>query len=93
MKTIDLHGYPTWQAIELATASIKEAFENGDERIEIIHGSPDVRHHMHVQIQRRGSIKWAIRGLLNRGELNDWVFPRRSRKHQIYDGSMILKIR
>ena len=28
-RTIDLHGYPVWEAVEVATASIKEAWEQG----------------------------------------------------------------
>lgn len=93
MKSLDLHGYGTYDAMDAVVAFVKKAHEDGEDYIEIIHGAPDVRHHMHVQIVGRGSIKWGLRGLLNRGELNKWVYPRRSKKHKIYDGSMILRVK
>ena len=90
---LDLHGYPVWQAVELATQSIRAAYEAGFEFIKLIHGAPDIRHHLTAQVLGRGGIKWSLRGCLSRGEWSDFVYSRRSSKHVIDDGSMTLKLR
>jgi hypothetical protein len=91
--TIDPHGYPVWEAVELATARIKKAWEQGKTQITLIHGAPDVRHWTHAFVLGRGGIKWQLRGHLGRGEWKQYVFNRRSRKHHIGDGSMTLALR
>lgn len=90
---VDLHGFPTWQAIEEAETAIIRAWEDGCRSVTLIHGAPDVRHWTHVRILNRGSIKWALRGRLSQGEWNGYVFGRRSSRHRIEDGSMTLAIR
>jgi hypothetical protein len=42
---VDLHGYPVWEAVEVATEKIREAWEKGFEQITLIHGAPDIYHH------------------------------------------------
>lgn len=90
---LDLHGYPVWQAVEVATQSIRAAYEAGFEFIKLIHGAPDIRHHLTAQILGRGGIKWSLRGCLSRGEWSHFVYSRRSSKHVIDDGSMTVKLR
>jgi hypothetical protein len=52
----------------VATAGIKEAWEQGKTHITLIHGAPDIRHHQIAWMLGRGGIKWALRGCLARGE-------------------------
>lgn len=91
MKTVavDLHGYPAWQAIEVAEAEIEKAIDLPDVgSITLIHGAPDVRHHAIAIQLGRGGIKWALRGRLARGEWNPWVYGRRSEKLVVEDGAI-----
>ena len=55
---VDLHGYPVWEAVEVATAKIREAWEKGFEEITLIHGVPDIYHHRIAWVVGRGGIKW-----------------------------------
>ena len=91
---VDLHGYPVWQALEVAEAAILDANQQpGVNSITLIHGAPDIRHHAVAQALRRGGIKWSLRGCLARGEWDKWVYPRWSKRHRIGDGSMTLALR
>jgi len=91
---VDLHGYPVWQAREVAENTIEEALRQPDvASITLIHGAPYIRHHAAARALGRGGIKWSLRGCLARGEWDQWVYPRRSRKHRIGDGSMTLALR
>ena len=91
---IDLHGYPVWEAVEVAQAGIEEAFKQPDvDSITLIHGAPDVRHHAIAAQVGRGGIKWALRGRLAKGEWKGWVYGRRSKKHIIEAGAMTLALR
>lgn len=90
---VDLHGYSVREAEDIAGAKIAEAWRSGCSYITLIHGSPLIRHHMIAQMMQRGGIKWRLRGMLARGDWNRYVYPRRSRKHYISDGSMTLRLR
>jgi hypothetical protein len=90
---VDLHGYRVWQAVEVASEKVREAWEQGYEQITLIHGAPDIHHHATAWTLGRGGIKWALRGCLSRGEWNEWVYNRRSKKHIIEDGAMTLALR
>ena len=90
--TLDLHGYPVWQALETAVAKVKEAWEKGWEEVAPIH-APDIRHWQTASVLGRGGIKWGLRGLLAQGEWDAYVYPRRSRRHRIGDGAMTLAVR
>jgi hypothetical protein len=90
---VDLHGYPVWEAVQVATEKIREAWEKGFEQITLIHGAPDIYHHRIASACGRGGIKWSLRGCLARGEWGEWVYSRRSTKHVIEDGAMTLALR
>ena len=92
-QTLDLHGYPVRQALEIAEEKVKEAWAKGWEEVTLIHGAPDIRHWQTASIFGRGGIKWGLRGLLAQGEWNQYVYPRRSRRHRIGDGAMTLAVR
>lgn len=93
MYVLDLHGYPVRQAVELAERMVKAAWEAGFEFIKVIHGAPDIRHKLSASVLGRGGIKCELRDCLSRGDWNQYVYPRRSRRHRIDDGSMILALR
>src|SRR5579885_595131 len=88
---LDLHGYSVWEAVELAEETIRKAWERGCRYVQLIHGAPDIRHWKIASVLGRGAIKWTLRGFLARGDWNELVYGRRSRRHQIDDGSMILE--
>lgn len=90
---VDLHGYPVWQALEVADEKVKEAWENGCRYITLIHGAPEIRHHKTAWQVLRGGIKWGLRGKLARGEWMQYAYQRRSRQHVIEDGFMTLRLR
>jgi hypothetical protein len=91
--TIDLHGHPVWEAVELATEKIKEAWEQGRTHVTFIHGAPDIRHWQTASVLGRGGIKWQLRGHLASGAWMPYAYNRRSSKHFIGDGSMTLALR
>lgn len=93
MYVLDLHGYPVRQAIELAEDTVKAAHEAGFGFVKLIHGAPDICHKMTADVLGRGGIKWELRGCLARGDWSKFVYPRRSMKHRIGDGEMILALR
>jgi hypothetical protein len=90
---VDLHGYPVWEAVEIATKKIRQAWEQAFEEITLIHGAPDIGHHTTASALGRGDIKWSLRGCFARGEWKQWVYSRRSKKHSIEDGAMTLALR
>ena len=71
--TVDLHGYPVWQAVKIAEQKIKEARESGCSHVTFSHGSPGIRHHQQARSYRRGGIKGELRGELACGACNAWV--------------------
>lgn len=93
MYVLDLHGYPVREAVELADETLRTAHGTGFQFVQLIHGAPDIQHKMTAQVLGRGGIKWELRGCLARGDWDSWVYPRRSAKHRIGDGSMILAIK
>jgi hypothetical protein len=91
---IDLHGYPVWEALEVADKEIEKAWKQPDvESITLIHGAPDVYHHAVARQLGRGGIKWALRGRLAQGEWSNMVYGRRSKRHIIEDEAMTLALR
>ena len=69
----DLHGYDTRTAVQLALTRVAEAFQNGYDEIEFLHGAADVRER---PAEGRGQIKWALRDLLDGGSLDRWTSRR-----------------
>jgi len=65
----DLHGLDVLTAVRFAQTRVREAYENGYDEIELLHGAADVRQPV---ADGRGRIKWELRGLLDRGELDRW---------------------
>jgi len=90
---LDLHGYPVWEAVELAESMIQACWECGFSYIRIIHGAPDIRYWMQTRYAGRGGIKWSLRGCLHRGDWSKYVYPRRSTRHWIDDGYMDLALK
>ncbi len=65
----DLHGLDVVTAVRFAVTRVREAYENGYDEVELLHGAPDVREPV---VSGRGRIKWELRQLLDRGELDRW---------------------
>ena len=84
---VDLHDYSHRTAIAVSREKIKEAFEHGFKYIKIIHGARDVRNK-----KDGGSIKFALRAMLNSGELDMWV-DRGSKDHWFDGGSLLIALR
>jgi hypothetical protein len=71
----DLHGLDVLTAVRFAVTRVREAYENGYDEIELLHGAADVREPV---AGGRGRIKWELRSLLDRGELDRWSRPESS---------------
>jgi len=69
-RTEDLHGLDVLTAVRFAQTRVREAYENGYDEIELLHGAADVRQPV---TDGRGRIKWELRGLLERGGLDRWA--------------------
>ena len=83
----DLHGFDTRAAVDFAMTRITEAYKNGFDEIELMHGAADVRQRPD---EGRGKIKWALRDLLDSGRLDPWVNRRDSWPRE---SSMVLSLR
>ena len=83
----DLHGYDTRTAVRFALTRVAEAFRNGYDEIEFLHGAADVRER---PAEGRGQIKWALRDLLDGGRLDEWCSRRDSWPRQ---SSLVLALR
>ncbi len=84
---VDLHDYSHETAIIVSREKIKEAYEHGFKYIRLIHGAPDIR-----DKKEGGSIKFALRAMLRRGELDRWV-DNGSKNHRFDGGSLLLSLR
>ncbi|MCX9024717.1 MAG: Smr/MutS family protein [Candidatus Methanoperedens sp.] len=85
---VDLHDYSRMTAIQVTRDKIKEAYEHGFRYVRLIHGASNIRHK-----EDGGSIKFALRSMLNNGGLNNWVEEKGSKNHRLKDESMILALR
>lgn len=65
----DMHGLDVLTAVRFAVTRVREAYENGYDEVELVHGAPDVSEPV---ASGRGRIKWELRHLLDRGELDRW---------------------
>src|ERR671930_495326 len=72
---VDLHGYDVLSALELAVVRTSEAYRNGYEAVELVHGGADVTEPVE---EGRGRIKWELRRLAERGRFNNWADPSRT---------------
>lgn len=65
----DLHGFDARTAVGFARTRVWEAYENGYDEIEFQHGAADV---VRPTADGRGRIKWALRELVDGGQLDRW---------------------
>ena len=73
MAELDLHEYATGTALGAMWAKIEEAWLNGWVSITVIHGAPYAETIQAAMALDRGSIKFAIKDLLESGEFNRFV--------------------
>lgn len=71
----DLHGYGVLTAIDFALDRVREAYENGYDEIELVHGSAAVQAPVE---DGRGRIKWELRTLYEQGGFDAWCWRDRS---------------
>jgi hypothetical protein len=62
--TVDLHGHDVLTAVDLASLRVAEAFDNGYQAVELLHGAGDVSEPVE---SGRGRIKWALRRIVEEG--------------------------
>ena len=84
---VDLHDYSHSTAIAVSREKIKEAYDHGFKFIRLIHGATQIMYK-----NEGGSIKFALRAMLKRGELDRWV-DRRSKNHRFDGGCLLLALR
>jgi hypothetical protein len=87
MAVVDLHGHDSRTAVRLALARVAEAYGNGYESVELIHGAGDVAEPVE---EGRGRIKWELRRLASGGAFDRFVHPDRT---WLKSGSMVLYLR
>lgn len=85
---VDLHGYSHMTALWISREKIKEAYEHGYRYVRLIHGAVNIR-----TKGDGGSIKFALREMVRRGEFDTWAEEKSSKDHTVTDGSIILAIR
>jgi hypothetical protein len=85
--TIDLHGHDVRTAVRLALTRVAEAYNNGYESIELIHGAGDVSEPVE---EGRGRIKWELRRLAAGGAFDRFADPDRT---WLKNGSLVLSLR
>ena len=79
---IDLHGYPVWQAREVAREFVKVAWEAGHGQVTLIHGARAADHPWSGLVRSGyGGIKWSLRSMLRNREFEPYARGPRSRKH------------
>ena len=66
VRRLDLHGYDVATAVDLVLLTIREAYENGYQGVEAIHGAGDVVDPVHPG-EGRGGIKWELRRMVDHG--------------------------
>jgi len=72
---VDLHGYDVLAALDLALTRVREAYENGYDDVELIHGSASVSTPVD---EGRGRIKTELRRLFESGRFDAWADRSRS---------------
>jgi hypothetical protein len=69
-RTVDLHGHDVLTALDLAEQRVREAYANGYEAIELLHGAGDVAEPVETG---RGRIKWELRRMVQDGSLDGYI--------------------
>jgi hypothetical protein len=90
---VDLHGYGLSAARRIAREKIREAWENGFQRITLVHGAAGVRRHGLAWSRGYGVIKFQLRGQFLRGRWRQYLYHGGSRKHRLDEGAMRLAVR
>lgn len=67
---VDLHGHDVLTAVDLAALRVREAFDNGYEAVELLHGAADVAEPVETG---RGRIKWALRQVVEDGSYDGYI--------------------
>ena len=68
--SVDLHGHDVLTAVDLATHRVHEAYSNGYEAVELLHGAGDVTEPVE---SGRGRIKWELRRMVDEGRLDGYI--------------------
>ncbi|MEA2646961.1 MAG: hypothetical protein QOE92_2044, partial [Chloroflexota bacterium] len=69
VRRVDLHGYDVLTAVAVVETTLREAYENGYQAVEAIHGAADVVQAVQPG-EGRGGIKWELRRMADRGAFN-----------------------
>lgn len=85
--TVDLHGHDVLTAVDLAVRRVAEAYGNGYESVELIHGAAEVEEPVDAG---RGRIKWELRRAARGGVFNRWTDPARTWEKA---ASLVLQVR
>jgi hypothetical protein len=68
--SVDLHGHDVLTAVDRAADRVQEAYSNGYEAVELLHGAGDVTEPVETG---RGRIKWALRKIVEEGRLDGYI--------------------
>ena len=68
--TVDLHGHDVLTAVDLAADRVREAYNNGYQAVELLHGAGDVSEPVE---SGRGRIKWALRRIVEEGRFDGYI--------------------
>lgn len=91
---IDLHGYPVWQAREVAREFVKVAWEAGHGQVTLIHGARAADHPWSGLVRSGyGGIKWSLRSMLRNREFEPYARGPRSRKHHRDPTHLVIALR
>lgn len=84
---VDLHGHDVLTALDLASMRVREAYENGYEAVELLHGARDVTEPVE---SGRGRIKWALRRAVEEGHFDGYTDRGRT---WLKDGSIVVYLK
>jgi hypothetical protein len=90
VRVVDLHRYDVKSAAELALTAVHEAYLNGFQMVELVHGAADVTTPVEPG-GGRGAIKFELRRMLAAGEFD--AFCRARNEHQQMEGSLRLALK
>jgi len=85
--TVDLHGHDVLTAVDLAADRIREAYSNGYQAVEILHGAGDVTEPVETG---RGRIKWTLRRIVEEGRFDGYIDRGRT---WLKSGSIVLYLK
>jgi hypothetical protein len=90
VRRVDLHCFDVMGATEFAITSVREAYLNGYQYVELLHGAADVTERVEPGAGR-GGIKWKLRTMLDHGQFD--AFCRGRGEHQVMEGMVRLALR